>query len=145
MCVDLQKGCFSHAGGGMTEAARAAELTRQLGVPIAAQQVCMLMGVLIVWSLSSCSLSLLWFVRTADLCERDIADYRFGWVGMGKVLLGHSPFMSLSHRFDCFCFTLLFSYALYSNFFPFAFGLSDMVIWSMFVWKCTLEINFLPS
>jgi hypothetical protein len=50
MCVDLRKGCFSHAGGGMTEAARAAELTRQLGVPIAAQQVCMLMGVLIVLS-----------------------------------------------------------------------------------------------
>jgi hypothetical protein len=48
MCVDLQKGCFSHAGGGMTESARAAELTRLLGVPIAAQQVCMLMGVLIV-------------------------------------------------------------------------------------------------
>jgi hypothetical protein len=69
MCVDLQKGCFSHAGGGMTEAARAAELTRQFGVPIAAQQV----------------------------------------------LLGHSPFMSLSHRFDCFCFTLLFSHALYSK------------------------------
>ncbi|KAH8948515.1 hypothetical protein BDL97_11G098100 [Sphagnum fallax] len=40
-------------GGGMTESARAAELTRLLGVPIAAQQV----------------------------------------------LLGHSPFMSLSHRF----------------------------------------------
>ncbi len=68
-------------------------------------------------SLSSCSLSLLWFVRTADLCERDIADYRFGWVGMIKVLLGHSPFMSLSHWFDCFCFTLLFSHALYSKFF----------------------------
>jgi hypothetical protein len=117
MCVDLQKGCFSRAGGGMTEAARAAELTRQLGVPIAAQQVCMLMGVLIVLSSSSCSRSLLWFVRTADLCERDIADYHFRWVGMGKVLLGHSPFMSLSPRFDCFCFTLLFSHALYSKFF----------------------------
>jgi hypothetical protein len=110
---------FLTNGGGMTEAARAAELTRQLGVPIAAQQVCMLMGVLIVLSLSSCSLSLLWFIRTADLCERDIADYGFGCVGMGKVLLGHSPFMSLSHRFDCFCFTLLFSHALHFKSFLF--------------------------
>ncbi len=91
------------------------------------------------------------FSITALVCQ----DSRSVWKGhcwlsfsLGGYGQGTSGSLSIHVSFTPVRLLLLHSSLLSCTLlqiFPFAFGLSDMVIWSMFVWKCTFEINFLPS